>query len=291
PELLLQLVANQIATGFDPSENAHGNDNQRAAIVAEARRHLADRSSEQRHRFETALRRAERAYPIREDNLFYILFTPMGLVRRAALEMGRRMRERGHIERTSDVFYLREDELTDAVSSGDGLADLVVRRRGEEAWVLAHPGPASYGEAPGEPPSVDFLPAEARHATNALLALIDLTMGHHDHTPGDGAILAGIAASAGRYTGTVRVIHNEHEFDKLRAGDVLVCPMTSPTWSVLFPSVGALVTDAGGILNHPAIIAREYRIPAVVATGDATERLQDGQIVTVDGSAGTVEAT
>jgi pyruvate,water dikinase len=60
---------------------------------------------------------------------------------------------------------------------------------------------------------------------------------------------------------------------------------------VLFPSIGALVTDSGGILSHPAIIAREYRVPAVVATGNATRLLRDGQIVTVDGTMGSVEAT
>jgi rifampicin phosphotransferase len=57
---------------------------------------------------------------------------------------------------------------------------------------------------------------------------------------------------------------------------------------VLFPAIGALVTDSGGILSHSAIIAREYGIPAVVATGSATDLLQDGQIVTVDGTAGVV---
>jgi pyruvate,water dikinase len=64
--------------------------------------------------------------------------------------------------------------------------------------------------------------------------------------------------------------------------------MTSPVWSVLFPLVGALITDAGGILSHPAIIAREFGVPAVVATGDGTSRLRDGQLVTVDGGTGTV---
>jgi phosphoenolpyruvate synthase/pyruvate phosphate dikinase len=81
---------------------------------------------------------------------------------------------------------------------------------------------------------------------------------------------------------------NEAEFGRLRAGDVLVCPITSPVWSVLFPSIGALVTDAGGILSHPAIIAREYGIPAVVATTNGTSVLRDGQIVTVDGANGVV---
>jgi pyruvate,water dikinase len=70
---------------------------------------------------------------------------------------------------------------------------------------------------------------------------------------------------------------------------VLVCPVTSPVWSILFPSIGALVTDVGGTLSHPAIIAREYRVPAVVATQVATSRLRDGQVVTVDGGTGRVE--
>jgi phosphohistidine swiveling domain-containing protein len=73
------------------------------------------------------------------------------------------------------------------------------------------------------------------------------------------------------------------------AGDVLVCPITSPVWSVLFPSIGALVTDTGGILSHPAIIAREYDTSAMVATENRTLVLPDGQLVTVDGASGIVQ--
>jgi pyruvate,water dikinase len=109
------------------------------------------------------------------------------------------------------------------------------------------------------------------------------------NTARGGERIEGIAASGGRYTGPARVIMDESQFDKLQAGDVLVCPVTSPVWSVLFPSVGALVTDTGGILSHPAIIAREYVIPAVVSTGKATQLLHDGQTVTVDGDSGIVE--
>ena len=98
----------------------------------------------------------------------------------------------------------------------------------------------------------------------------------------------GVPASPGQYTGPVRIINDEEEFHKLEAGDVLVCPTTQPPWSVLFPSVGALVTDSGGILSHPAIIAREYQVPAVVATGKATSILHDGQVVTVDGNLGRI---
>jgi pyruvate,water dikinase len=105
----------------------------------------------------------------------------------------------------------------------------------------------------------------------------------------DEAVVAGTPASAGRYTGTVRVVMSEDQFEKIQPGDVVVCPVTSPAWSVVFPSMGGLVTDTGGILSHPAIIARELGIPAVVGTGNATDVLKDGQRVTVDGTIGVVE--
>jgi pyruvate,water dikinase len=105
---------------------------------------------------------------------------------------------------------------------------------------------------------------------------------------GDGSVIAGLAGSPGRHTGTVRVIRDESEFGRLGPGEVLVCPITSPAWSVLFTQAGALVTDGGGLLAHAAVIAREYGIPAVLATGHATRRLRDGDAVTVDGTAGVV---
>lgn len=108
--------------------------------------------------------------------------------------------------------------------------------------------------------------------------------------PTNGASLRGLAASPGQYTGPARIIRSESDFGKLQAGDVLICPTTQPPWSVLFPTIGALVTDSGGILSHPAIVAREYRIPAVVATGNATSFLKDGQVVTVNGNDGIVRA-
>lgn len=108
-------------------------------------------------------------------------------------------------------------------------------------------------------------------------------------TPQDAANeLRGVPASPGRYSGPVRVVRDETEFAKLRAGDVLVAPTTSPPWSVLFLHAGAVVTDGGGVLSHTAVIAREYGIPAVLATGVATRRLCDGDPVSVDGTTGVV---
>jgi rifampicin phosphotransferase len=100
--------------------------------------------------------------------------------------------------------------------------------------------------------------------------------------------VSGVPGSAGRYTGPVRVIRDEVHFGRLRPGEVLVCPITSPAWSVLFVHAGAVVTDGGSVLAHTAVIAREYGIPAVLATTTATGRLHDGDLVTVDGTAGVV---
>ncbi len=98
----------------------------------------------------------------------------------------------------------------------------------------------------------------------------------------------GITGSSGRARGKVKIINSQAEFNKLEKDDVLVCPYTDPEWTVLFSLASAVVVDTGGSLSHAAIVAREYGIPAVLATGNATKVLHDGDIVVVDGSNGTV---
>jgi pyruvate,water dikinase len=128
--------------------------------------------------------------------------------------------------------------------------------------------------------------------------LLDATFWYLEHVgaeaPGGteaatGSSLTGVAAAPGTYEGPARVVLDESGLDRIEPGDVLVCPITSPVWSMVFPSLGGLVCDAGGVLSHPAIIAREFGIPAVVGTGSATTTLADGQVVRVDGSEGRVE--
>jgi phosphohistidine swiveling domain-containing protein len=102
-----------------------------------------------------------------------------------------------------------------------------------------------------------------------------------------GAIV-GHPASAGRATGPVRIVHGPDDFDGFRDGDVLVAKATAPAWTPLFSKAAAVVTDGGTLAAHASLVAREYGIPAVVGTGDATTRLNPGRLVTVDGAAGTV---
>jgi pyruvate,water dikinase len=106
----------------------------------------------------------------------------------------------------------------------------------------------------------------------------------------------GIAGSPGTITSVARVIHGPEEFDKLQKGEILVAPLTNPVWTPLFAIAGGVVTEAGGILSHGAIVAREYGIPAVMGVAGATQWVRDGQLMTVDGNQGiaflsTEEAT
>jgi pyruvate,water dikinase len=102
-------------------------------------------------------------------------------------------------------------------------------------------------------------------------------------------MLKGVAASPGSVTATARVLHGPEDFEQMNPGDVLVAAITTPAWTPLFAMAAAVVTDIGGPLSHGSIVAREYGIPAVLGTGDATRRIRSGQMVTVDGGRGVVE--
>jgi pyruvate,water dikinase len=102
--------------------------------------------------------------------------------------------------------------------------------------------------------------------------------------------LKGLSGSSGFAMGTVRVISGPDEFGKLKSGDVLVCPYTDPAWTPLFTLACAVVSDTGGPLSHAAIVAREYGIPAVLGTQNATLVLKDGEQISVDGNSGEVRA-
>jgi pyruvate,water dikinase len=238
----------------------------RLAAEDACRTALADRPRLTR-RFTTLLATAQRYATIREEQA-RALTLGWPLLRAAAHRLGHLLHTAGAVNDPDDVFFLTRAEL----AAGLGQAPL---RRSEAAaarraaWQHQRrlPAPLSLGQPPR---LLRSILGQARPAG----------------TP-DG-VLVGQPASPGRATGPVRVIHGLDEFDQLAAGEILVAPTTTPAWTLLLARAAAVVTDGGTIAAHAALVAREYAIPAVVATGDATRRLTTGQIVTVDGTAGTV---
>jgi pyruvate,water dikinase len=260
----------------------------RRAAVARASAAL---DGDDRARFDRALAVAERLHPMREDNVLYTQSLPLGVIRRTLLEIGRRLAAAGRLPAPDDVVFLELEEIRPALQGalvGEPVAARARRRKAERRWVRVHPGPAYHGPPPVPPPSVRGLPAALQRLLGALLWETALEESNEVHASEDG-VLVGVAASAGRVTGRVRVIRDETELPRLEAGEILVCPSTHSSWAVVFARAQALVTDHGGMLSHPAIVAREYGIPAVVGTHRATSSLVDGQVVTVDGSTGRVE--
>ena len=102
-------------------------------------------------------------------------------------------------------------------------------------------------------------------------------------------VLKGIPGYPGVYEGIARFITEPKDLDEVKKGEVLVCKMTNPAWVVCFSQIGALVTDTGGALSHPAVVSREFGIPCVVGTRKATQLIKTGDKVRVDGTKGTVE--
>ena len=230
-------------------------------------------------RFEVLLKAAQEAGVVREDHNYWIDFRTAYEVRRVLLEFGRRFAITGVLERESDIFYLTLDELrvTAAATVPVDRRLLVAGRQAELEYFRGIQPPKCLGSIDAEvPPDSPMMRAAPKLLGVALAPSDDPTM------------LRGNAGSAGVVRGPARIVRTLGEASKLRRGDVLVAETASPSWTPLFTTAAALVTDAGGVLCHGAVVAREHRLPAVVGTGHATEVIHDGQIVEVDGNNGTV---
>jgi rifampicin phosphotransferase len=238
----------------------------REALTAQSVSALSDRPRLQA-RFQALLAVAQRYAVLREQQARQLTLG-WPLLRRCALRLGETLRADGVIDQAEDVFFLTRAEL-DARAP---LQDVIGRRRA--AWERQRRLLAPL--AIGRPP---------RLLTKELLGAVDAV---RTSSPVPEDAIVGQPASPGRATGPVRIVHGPGDFDRFQPGEVLVARATAPAWTPLFARAAAVVTDGGTLAAHTSLVAREYGIPAVVATGDATTRLRDGQRVTVDGSAGTI---
>jgi len=227
--------------------------------------------------FEFFLRAAQEASVIREDHNFWIDFQGPFLFRQIVLEFGRRFEQAGVIDEAADVFDLTLDEVQETAGAQSDLRGLVAeRRRKRERFHTVVP-PAALGTLPPGPPPDD-----------PVGLAISKVLGVPAPPMSDPNELRGVPASGGVIQGRARVIHRLEEADSLQQGDILVAESTLPPWTPLFATVAAVVTDTGGVLSHAAIVAREYKIPAVVGTDMATSKIRDGQMIEVDGDLGIV---
>jgi rifampicin phosphotransferase len=272
--VLLNLKAGTERPGRDPQARQQ-------AIIAERDKLVEETAISfdplRRRLFRVLVGWAQRFGPHREEALFY-MGAGWPSLRRLVLELGRRLTGGGSLLAAEDVFFLKIPEFEAAISAraaGRARPDFArlasERRELREARKRLHPPPVV---PPGH--KVRFGP-------------IDMSAWETQRrNQPTGAVLRGFAVSPGRVTAPASVIRSPEDFSQMEPGTIIVCPTTTPAWTPLFSQARGLVTDVGGVLAHGSIVAREFGIPAVLGTGNASRRIRHGQQVTVDGNRGLV---
>jgi pyruvate,water dikinase len=244
--------------------------------------------SEHRDEFDELLDEARLTYRLRDERGVYSDIWASGLMRRAVLAGGRRLEAKGRLDDATLLIDAGLEEMCSLLSgSGGPTTEELAARADYRANHSAKDAPALLGPPPSPPSDPSKLPpgvARVMRATGIALGAIfgSSELEHEEH------LLRGLAASRGVYEGPARRVSGPSEFDRIIQGDVLVTESTSEAFNILLPLLGAIVTDNGGLLSHSAIVAREYGIPGVVGTRDATELIADGATVRVDGDLGEV---
>jgi pyruvate,water dikinase len=220
-----------------------------------------------------------RMAPLTPDHHFYIDQGANAHVRQVLMAIGRKLVASSDLDAPDDVVYFRYNELRVFMGNPTAMDGRAIVAKAKAAREKAY----------------TFRPKEwVGTVTATQLAFPYLNLwGFPDKFYRQASTvagqIAGIGASPGVVEGIARVVLREDQFDDVRAGDILVCQMTNPAWVVLFTKIVGLVTDAGGTVSHPAVLSREFGIPAVVGTSVATEQIKNGDRIRINGTTGEVE--
>lgn len=302
----VDVVGIRLATGYDLAdlmfsempallvESIRATVSGRAATMANdvAAREAALRDrvpTHDRALFDELLGEARLTYRIRDERTYLNDMWSAGIARRAILAAGERLAAKGLLHAADHAVELTPDELLTMLTNGTGpSADQVAASVTHRTTKTLHDAPPHLGGTPAGPPPAEWLPPIAARAQRAINIVLGEMFAARPKQPA-AAKVSGFAASPGQVTGIARLVLDPADMARVRKGDLLITRATSPAYNALLPLIGGVVTDRGGTLSHAAVVAREYGIPAVVGTGNATELIRDGARVRIDGASGTVE--
>lgn len=297
PSPVIENIRNtlpRIRDGWDFEEERENTVKSREKAIEEFRNKL---NPEDKSVFDKGLPQWQQAYTFNEDHWFYFEQVSWSGLHYAAMESGRRFTGQGILEEPGDIFFLTYEEVLETLESCDEalevasygyshlLRPLVAYRKKLSRAAEEDKGPAFVGVLPAQ--VEDPIAIKVFGLTGFVLDKARKEMA--GETIEVGKRIEGFPGSPGQIQGRARVITGHEDFAKLKTGDILVCPYTSPAWTPIFPKIKGVVTDSGGMLTHAAITAREYGIPAVVGTWVATTAIKDGDIIRIDGTNGVVE--
>jgi pyruvate, water dikinase len=264
---------------------------EREQIAAEYRALLP--SDEARQQFDQLLGLSRTVFPFIEDHNFYVEHWSHTVFWDKMRELGRLLTEQGVLEEREDVFFLTRHEVAETLADAVHAWAIGVPARGAQRCrsevagrkrILAALREWTAPPALGEAPEVVTDPFAIMNY-GITSARVREWLGGRD---GQAAELAGIAASPGVAEGPARVIRSDKELGQVQPGEILVCPITAPSWAPVFSLIRGAVTDIGGMMCHAAIVCREYGLPTVTGTGFATTTIRTGQRIRVDGNRGAV---
>jgi len=280
PELMLETIRAEVS----------GKSTTTVDDVAQRETLLRERvPAQHRQTFDELLAEARFTYRMRDERGYANDAWSTGLTRRAVLEAGRRLAAVGRLHDPQHAVELTPWELASCLSGGPGpSADEAAAHALYRTTRTTADAPPFLGGTPSGPPPADWLPPAAARAERAV-AIVMGEMFARGARQQPAAKVHGFPASPGFFTGVARLVLDPKDMGRVRKGDVLITRSTSPAYNALLPLIGGVVTDRGGTLSHAAVVAREYGIPAVVGTGNATELIADGMRVRLDGASGTVE--
>ncbi len=266
PEVPLAIIRTQLTSDAASPMDLLALAAERREKLRSELNHRLELSPGKREEFDSLIEAGAVSYsPVREGRAHWQLIA-CGRMRLALLRVGARLVREGRIQADKDVLFLTSEEIEEG-AGGELRAEVIERRAEFDRWAGVLP-PQVIGGGYREVSGLKWSAAESE-AVGPLE-------------------IAGRPASRGKATGRARLITSPLDGQRLAPGEVLICQMTSPPWSPLFAIAGAVVTETGGALSHPAIVAREYGIPCVVAARGAMSQIADGAIVTVDGDSGMV---
>ncbi len=275
-EPIVEQIRGYLETDYDYAASINGVKEDLESAVREL---MEGVDGEERDRLQGALDLSLRMNPLTPDHHFYIDQGTNARLRLVLISIGEKLVDAGLLDDPEDVMYLRYNELRVFMGNPEALdaRSLVGDRRDEREEAFSLRPPEWLGTATKT--ALDF-------PYNALWGFPEKFYREPPKPTGE---INGLAASPGVVEGPARNVLSLDEFDQVKEGEVLVCRMTNPAWVVLFTKIAGLVTDAGGTVSHPAVVAREFGIPAVVGTSSATERIKTGDRVRVNGATGVVE--
>jgi phosphohistidine swiveling domain-containing protein len=284
PKPCIETIMGYLASDYDFQTQYQKMVDDHKAAIEELRAMIPATASKQAvEQLEQALKLATKMMPLTPDHHFYIDQGTFGRMRLVLMAIGHRLVEEGLLQDPEDIMFLEYDQLRAYVACPEGYDGQGIIDEALQKWEDAHQirprdwvGTVTHWSMYEEP----------YHTLWGWPERFERAQRGEDQPLAE---VHGLPAAAGIAEGVARIVLGTEEFDAVKKGEIMICKMTNPAWVVVFSKIKGVVTDTGGVLAHTAVVAREFGIPGVVGTGDATYRIKTGDRVRVNGNTGVVE--